>query len=239
MIETVPETTSTNSDLVARLAGGERVPEGSWLVADRQSAGKGRQGRRWLDAPGNFMGSTVVRVSAHDPAPASLSFVAALATFETVLPGLGSPYGLQLKWPNDLLLNGAKLAGILLERSGDSAVVGIGVNLAGAPVLENRLARHLAETGPAPDRDAFARALATNFAHEVARWRSAGLEALLARWQAAAHPVGTPLSVHEADGSRISGRFDGLGPDGALRLMLTGGAVRTVHAGDVSLEEAK
>jgi len=235
-IEIVAETGSTSADLLARLAGGEAVPEGYWLVADRQSAGRGRQGRTWLDAPGNFMGSTVVRLVPQDPAPASLSFVAALAVYEAVLGHLASPHALQLKWPNDVLLWGAKLAGILLERAGDSAVVGIGVNLAATPALAERPARHLGAAGPAPGRDPFARTLAAAFDQELDRWRQFGLGPILARWGVAAHPAGAALCVHGADGSRVSGTFDGLEPDGALRLRLADGSCRVIHAGDVTIE---
>ena len=91
MIRTVPETGSTNADLLALLAAGERIAEGDWLVADRQVRGRGRQGRSWLDAPGNLMGSTVVHVSPQDPPAASLSFVAALAVYETVVARLANP----------------------------------------------------------------------------------------------------------------------------------------------------
>lgn len=236
MIDAVAETGSTNADLVARLTAGEPVREGYWLVADRQMAGRGRQGRDWIDAPGNFMGSTVVRLGGFDPAAPSLSFVAALAVYETVLARVASPALLELKWPNDLLLSGAKLAGILLERCGDNAVVGIGVNLAGAPELKDRTSRHLGEVGPAPDRDGFARDLAASFSRELGLWRTDGLEPILTRWLAAAHPVGSALAVHAADGSRISGRFDGLGADGSLRLRLADGTCHAIHAGDVVRE---
>src|SRR5690606_24127445 len=128
LIRTVPETGSTSADLRARLAAGERPGEGDWLVADRQTGGRGRQGRPWLDAPGNFVGSTVVHLSPQDPPPASLSFAAALAVYEVVLPRIGNPRDLQLKWPNDVLLGGDKFCGLLLEREGGSVVVGIGVN---------------------------------------------------------------------------------------------------------------
>jgi BirA family transcriptional regulator, biotin operon repressor / biotin---[acetyl-CoA-carboxylase] ligase len=235
-IETIRETGSTSADLLARLAGGEPVQEGSWLVADRQNAGRGRQGRSWLDGPGNFMGSTAVRLLPQDPAPATLSFVAALAVYEALLGHVAAPLSLQLKWPNDVLLDGAKLAGILLERAGDAAVIGIGVNLAWSPDIAGRATGHLKRVGPAPDRDAFAHDLLVSFDRELDRWRQFGLEPILARWQAAAHPVGAPLAVHQADGSRIAGAFDGLEPDGALRLRLADGPVRVIHAGDVTLE---
>jgi BirA family biotin operon repressor/biotin-[acetyl-CoA-carboxylase] ligase len=234
--ETVAETGSTNADLLARLAAGERVPEGTWLIADRQSAGKGRQGRRWLDAPGNFMGSTVVNLTPHDPPPATLSFVAALAVYETVQPRLPNPGALQLKWPNDVSLGGAKFCGLLLEREGEHAVVGIGVNLAAAPAVEERPTDSLASHGPVPARDAFAQALARIFDLELARWREFGLAPILGRWLAAAHPVGTALSVHDGTGATVSGTFAGLEPDGALRLRLADGCARVIHAGDVTLE---
>jgi BirA family biotin operon repressor/biotin-[acetyl-CoA-carboxylase] ligase len=235
-LDFIPETGSTNADLVARLRAGSHVAEGYWLVADRQSAGRGRQGRSWLDAPGNFMGSTVVRIAAADPPPPSLSFVAALAVYEAIIGRIADPAKLQLKWPNDLLLDGAKLVGILLERAGDAAVIGIGVNLAWSPSLPDRDTGHLTTIGPAPDRDIFARDLAASFDRELERWRNFGLESLLARWLAAAHPAGAPLSVHDAEGARISGTFAGLEPDGALRLRLADGSMRVIHAGDVTLE---
>ena len=147
-----------------------------------------------------------------------------------------APRSRSLQWPNDVLLSGAKLAGSLLERAGEAAVVGIGVNLAAAPHLPDRPARHLARSGPAPDRDLFAHQLAASFDRELDRWRQFGLAPILSRWLAAAHPVGSPLAVHGADGSRAAGAFDGLEPDGALRLRLADGSARVIHAGDVSLE---
>jgi BirA family biotin operon repressor/biotin-[acetyl-CoA-carboxylase] ligase len=233
----VAQTGSTNADLSARLAGGERISEGYWLIADRQVKGRGRQGRSWLDAPGNFMGSTVVTLGLQDPPAASLSFVTSLAVYESLAARLADPRLLQVKWPNDVLLAGEKVCGILLERQGDTAVVGIGVNLAAAPVLEGRSARSVSQHGPAPDRDAFAANLASIFERELGRWRQYGLEIILKRWGAVAHPPGSRLAVHDGKGQRLSGRFDGLGPDGALRLRLEDGGTRVIHAGDVMLEE--
>ncbi|MFC3214689.1 biotin--[acetyl-CoA-carboxylase] ligase [Novosphingobium panipatense] len=106
MIEVIAETGSTNAELSGRLAAGDRVPEGHWLVADRQTAGRGRLGRSWDGDAGNFMGSTVVRVTSADPAPASLALLSGVAVHETA--ALFAPEGLMLKWPNDLLFRGGR-----------------------------------------------------------------------------------------------------------------------------------
>ena len=233
-IEFVARTGSTNMDLLGRIARGERIAEGYWLVADRQTEGRGRQGRAWLDAPGNFMGSTVVHLLPGDPLPASLSFVAAMAAYEVVVNHLAAPQSLVIKWPNDLMLAGAKLSGILLERVGNAAVIGVGVNLAAAPELADRVTRHLAESAPAPDRDAFARDLAASFDREIDRWRQFGLDPLFARLLAASYPLGSVLTVHGADGTWLTGEFCGLESDGALRLRLSDGTVCAVHAGDIT-----
>ena len=235
MIQSVPETGSTNADLIARLTAGERVAEGDWLVADRQTAGRGRQGRTWFDGHGNFMGSTVVHPTLQDPAPHSLSLVAGLAIYEAVQPYCPNPATLMLKWPNDLLLAGAKLCGILLERAGDAVVIGIGVNLAAAPDLPDRETVALSSLGPAPDRDQFAAALATALDQELQRWRTYGLEPVVRRWQTVGTPVGTALCIHEPDGSKAAGQFAGLDPHGTLQLRLADGTVRAIHAGDVML----
>lgn len=207
--------------------------EGDWLVARRQEAGRGRQGRAWETLDGNFFGSTLVRPFERDPSPSTLSLVAGLAlhdALETV-----TPQGeFQLKWPNDLLLSGAKLAGILIEREGDRIVVGFGVNLAAAPVIEGRTTAALAplvEIAP----QAFAPILAGSFARLLAAWRSADPASLAMAWMQRAHPVGTRLSVHDGRENAITGRFVGLEEDGALRIETAPGMVETIRAGDVSL----
>lgn len=235
MIETVAETGSTNADLIARLRKHERVSEGDWLVADRQSAGRGRQGRTWFDGTGNFMGSTVVHIGPNDPPAHTLALLTGLAVYEAVQPYCPNPAALMLKWPNDVFLGNAKVCGILLEREGDAVVIGIGVNLAAAPDLPDRETAALSTFGPAPDRDAFAAALAAAFATELERWRTYGIEPVLRRWQAAGTPQGTALSVHEPDGGKLSGEFAGLDDEGAMLLRLADGAVRAIHAGDVLL----
>lgn len=237
MIRTIPETGSTNADLLTALRSGETLRDGEWLVADRQTAGRGRQGRPWNDGQGNFMGSSACRIRPCDPPPATLALVAGLALLDAVQTQCPAVTNLRLKWPNDLLANGAKLAGILLEREGDSVVIGIGVNLAKAPDLADRATAKLADFGPAPDRDLFAATLAELWSRDLARWRDYGIEPLLARWRSASVPEGTKLTVHEPGGGVLAGSYAGLSDEGAMRLRLADGQTRVIHAGDVMLAE--
>lgn len=235
MIEVIPDTGSTNTDLLGRLAALESVPDGYWLIADRQRGGRGRQGRVWFDGSGNFMGSTVVHLRAGDSAAGSLALVAGLALHEVITARLSPPIRAELKWPNDVMVGRSKLAGILLERAGDAVVVGIGVNLSRAPDVDGRLVSAMADYGPSPDRDQFAADLSARFAQEVALWREGGLSVLLARWMAAAHPIGTLLETGDPAGDPVRGTFAGLAPDGALQLRLADGTCRVIHAGEVRL----
>lgn len=237
MIRFVSETGLTNADLAQRLGAGEWVAEGEWLVADRQTAGKGRQGRAWFDGLGNFMGSTVVRPGPGDPPPSSLALLCGLALHEVIAPLIQPPLAAVLKWPNDVMIGRAKLAGILLEMAGGAVVVGIGVNLAQAPQVDGRETIALTAFGPAPDRNHFAEELARQLDRELLRWRSYGLDLLVRRWQAAAHPIGTALAVGEVGEPALEGAFAGLTSDGALQLALADGTTRTIHAGEVRLAQ--
>jgi len=200
-------------------------------VALDQHAGRGRQGRTWVSAPGNFYGSTLVRVRTGDPAPQTLSLAAGLALIEAVEVAVpGQP--LLLKWPNDLLLSGRKLAGILLERSGDRIAAGFGVNLAAAPQLTDREGASL-NSKVVPQ--AFAPLLAASFSRLLQLWRESPSAMLAQAWLARAHPVGSSLTVHSGSGETVSGTFDGIDPDGALRLRRDDGGLDTIRAGDVQL----
>ncbi len=225
-IRAVPTTGSTNDDMAAMAQAD--AAEGSWLRADRQTGGRGRQGRVWTSPPGNLHASTLVRVRRSDPPAPSLALAAAVALHEVT--ARFAP-GVRIKWPNDLLVDGAKLAGILLERAGDAVVIGFGVNLAHHPQgLERPVTSIAALAGFAPEPDAYLEMLVESFARWLARWRSEGIAPVRAQWLARAHPLGTALSTPEG-----AGLFDGLDESGALRLRLPDGATRVVHAGDVFL----
>ena len=227
-IRIVERAGSTNADLMADPG----AAEGDWLVALAQDAGRGRQGRSWVSAQGNFSGSTLVVLRPGDPPAQTLSLAAGLALAEAIDAAVPAQ-PLMLKWPNDVMLLGKKVAGILLERSGDRVVVGVGVNLASAPALKDRQAAAL---GGAIAPEAFAPLLAASFARQLERWRSSGSAGLVRAWQERAHLPGTRLSVHVGRDETVSGRFAGLDPDGALRLKLDDGSIELVRAGDVDLD---
>ena len=256
-IRTVAETGSTNADMIA--LAGTGLEEGVWLRADRQTSGRGRQGRAWVSPPGNFYASTLVRLRPSDPPAATLALVAAVALEEAVSAYLPNPYSresgnpgpqtassttlgsrlrgstVEIKWPNDLLIDGAKLSGVLLERAGDAVVIGLGVNLAHHPADTDRVATSLAAHGATVAPEDFAETLADAFARWVERWRGEGIDVVRRRWVERAHEIGTPLTVRLPDGSAADGLFGGLDAEGALILRLADGVRRVIHAGDVFL----
>jgi len=207
--------------------------EGDWVVALRQEGGRGRHGRAWESVEGNFSGSTIVQLRPSDPPAPSLALAAGLALIEAV--EVAAPHApLSLKWPNDLMLGDAKLAGILLERSGERVVAGFGVNLAGAPPISGRKTAALKpihEIAP----EAFAPLLAGKFSQLLSVWRAADPAAFAQAWAARAHPIGTTLEVHSGPGERVRGTFDGIDVDGAMRLKRSDGMIDIIRAGDVSL----
>ncbi|HEX8216348.1 MAG TPA: biotin--[acetyl-CoA-carboxylase] ligase, partial [Allosphingosinicella sp.] len=169
-LHTLAETGSTNDDLLALARDG--AGEGTWLRADRQTGGKGRQGREWESPPGNLYASTIVRLRPDDPPAPTLALVAAVALHEALSEFAGG-IEIAIKWPNDLTAFGAKLSGILLERLDHVVVVGFGANLAEHPDATLRPATSLAALGAgAPDPAQVLEALAQSFARWLGRWRS-------------------------------------------------------------------
>lgn len=162
-----------------------------------------------------------------------MSFVAALA-LDDALANWVEPQKRALKWPNDLLLNGRKVAGISLERSAGAVVIGFGVNLAHHPLDIDPPATSLAAAGIAPPSPGqLLAALRESFTAWRLRWQEWGFEPVRARFMERAHGVGARLVARLADGTELIGSFDGLDGDGALRLRLDGGTIRAIHAADV------
>lgn len=178
------------------------------------------------------MCSGLVRLRPDDPPAPGLALVAGIAVHEALSAYAGAT-PLLIKWPNDIMADGAKLAGILLERRDDAVAVGVGVNVAGAPALPDRPTTCLAALGQAPSPDVIWEGLASAFDRHLDTWRTIGPSAIASEWTRRAHRQGTPIEVHEPDGALRSGTFDGLSGDGGLILALADGRRHVMHAGDV------
>ena len=179
-----------------------------------------------------------MRLRPADPPAPSLTLVAAVALAEAVINAGGDRFsagrdGLVARWPNDLLVDGAKLSGILLERADDAVVIGFGVNVAHHPDLPDRRTTDLSTLGVATTPEALLSLLVERLVAWLGRWRE-GVEVVRARWLELAQPLGTPISARLPDGQNVEGVFDGLSADGALRLRLVDGTCRIIHAADLT-----
>jgi BirA family biotin operon repressor/biotin-[acetyl-CoA-carboxylase] ligase len=231
---------STNEEARRLGEAGEAGPV--WITAEVQTAGRGRRGRAWASPSGNFMGTFFLRPQCSPRKAAELSFVAAVAVHDAVdglLPPTLRP-DLKLKWPNDLLHGGRKLAGILLESSGIAGAelawlaIGMGINLAQYPDNVEFPATSLAALGvPGVTPAQALERLAAAFDVRIRQWRDVqGFAAIREAWLARAAGLGGPITVRLAD-ETFEGTFEGLAPDGALEVRLPSGTLRQVSAGDV------
>lgn len=207
------------------------LQDGQWVSARQQTGGRGRMGRPWLMPEGNLAASCLIRPRSGEGHAAELGFVAALALYDCCASHVDQAR-LQLKWPNDLLLDGKKISGILLEREQDVLVLGIGVNVAAAPLLPDRPTMSLREAGAAVDRRLFLDQLSTAFEARRQLWANYGFSAIRSDWLTRAHPAGTALRVVHT-GSVLEGTFIDLAADGALRIRAGDDEEHLVHAGDV------
>jgi BirA family biotin operon repressor/biotin-[acetyl-CoA-carboxylase] ligase len=228
------ETGSTNAEALTRARAGERGP--LWITASRQTQGRGRRGNAWVSLTGNLHASLLLtEPCAPDKAP-QLSFVAGLALHDAVAacaPQVAPM--LALKWPNDLLLAGAKVAGILLEGESDPAfavVIGMGVNCAAHPEGTPYPATDLAAAGAKVAPSALFEGLASAIERRLAQW-SGGVDfaAIRADWLARAAGLGQEISVRLPE-REFTGRFEGLDETGRLLVMQADG-VSAVTAGEV------
>ena len=205
--------------------------EGDWLIAARQSAGRGRRGRTWDSAVGNLYASTRITLRPEDPPAQTLSFVAAWSLW-----GAAKVSPASFKWPNDIMVGDRKLAGILLERSGSVVVAGFGLNVAHAPEVPGRLTTKVNDWGAdEADVRTTVEELARHLADNLARWRSEGFEPFRRLWMSEGPTLGDRLKVDVGNGMTVEGAYCGLADDGALVLTLSSGKVELVHAGEVSL----
>jgi BirA family transcriptional regulator, biotin operon repressor / biotin---[acetyl-CoA-carboxylase] ligase len=228
---------STNAEAFARARAGERGP--LWIAARRQTAGRGRRGRAWVSEPGNLYASLLVT----DPAPAQraaeLSLVAALALHDALAEraAILGPR-LRLKWPNDVVCDGAKLAGILVE--GESlpgrplaVVIGIGVNCAHHPPDTSYPATNLAAAGALVAPESLVQTLIGTMARRLAEWdRGENFAAVRAAWLRRAAGLGAPARVRLPE-RELEGVVETLDEAGRLVLRLADGTVERIAAGEM------
>jgi BirA family biotin operon repressor/biotin-[acetyl-CoA-carboxylase] ligase len=235
---------STNTVALEMASAGEPGP--LWVVAGRQTGGRGRNGRHWASVPGNLYASLLLRPACPLAIVHQLSLLAGVAVCEAMREAArGVPLpGLRLKWPNDVLIGGAKCAGILPEsrsRAGGErivAVIGIGINLASHPTGLGRAATDLAVHGVRLTPAAMLACLSDAMARWLAVWNcGAGFARVRTGWLAAAGDAGESLIV-DTGVAQISGRFVDLDAGGALVLRDAAGVLRTLTFGDVSLTPA-
>lgn len=232
-------TDSTNAEASRRAAAGEPGP--LWIWSARQSHGRGRAGREWQSRQGNLFASLLVVINCPLRTAAQLALLAGVVAYDTVSKLLGpeKQAELILKWPNDILLGEAKLAGMLLENVGaasdtrSTVVIGTGINLSSHPQDIPRPATSLAAHGVDVTPAAALEALAETTDAWLARWGDgAGFPTVRRAWLDRAGPTGRPLRV-ELNDTETEGLYAGLDANGALRLLTADGSERRVTAGDV------
>ncbi|MCP1228405.1 biotin--[acetyl-CoA-carboxylase] ligase [Acetobacter fabarum] len=232
------ELSSTSDYCLNACRSGDPVA-GLAVLARRQTKGRGSRGRTWLDGGQGLALSVVLDGTQAGPeALGGWPFVASLGFYDGLLRAqpAARPH-LMIKWPNDILLDGRKMGGILIEREGPYVLVGLGANLVSAPdpdVLERTVAC-LAQCGPVPDVEAVARHVLDGLTFWSEQWRQKGFASIRAAWLERAHPVGTPLVV-QGGTTYEKGLFAGLAPDGRL-LLDTEGGMKTIATGDILLME--
>jgi BirA family biotin operon repressor/biotin-[acetyl-CoA-carboxylase] ligase len=237
-LERHAEVGSTNALARDHAASGE--PEGLIVLASRQTAGRGRHGRGWASPEGNLYASVLLRPACPLGTAATLSLVTALSVVEALDSALGDPGRLAVKWPNDVLLDGAKLGGILLEGEDDGRggcawlVVGLGLNLAAAPDGLPYAAASLAvdagvDLAPAAFLERWLPALDAR----LAAWREGGFAALRPDWLARAQGLGRAVSLRLGGGEIVRGRFADLGLDGTVLIENELGCLVRYGAGEL------
>jgi BirA family biotin operon repressor/biotin-[acetyl-CoA-carboxylase] ligase len=235
------EVGSTNAEALARAAAGEAGP--LWIVARRQTAGRGRSGRIWASEPGNLYASLIVSLACPPTVVPQLSLLAGVATVEAIAEaGGGLPAGLRLKWPNDVLVGQAKCAGILAEsltsQTAVIAVIGVGINLAWHPADLGHAATHLAAHGVRIAPEDMLAALDGAVRRWLATWAGGeGFAEVRKAWLAHAGPAGEACTANTGT-EQIAGTFLGIDPGGALLMRDRQGQHRTVTFGDVALAAA-
>jgi BirA family transcriptional regulator, biotin operon repressor / biotin---[acetyl-CoA-carboxylase] ligase len=222
---------STN-DEVRRLAD-EGAPHGTVVHADEQIAGRGRLARSWFSPPGNLYLSVLLRPDLPQARRAELSFLAAVAVADAARALLPAHCEIVVKWPNDVLVDGGKIAGILIEQASEATIVGIGLNVLHAPAGAAYRTATLAGSGGIASVDGARDTLLDQLARYLSLWQSQGFAPIRSAWLERGHAIGTTLRV-AVQGHTLEGAFGGLDEDGALLLDTAKGRQRIV-TGDVGI----
>ncbi len=228
---------STNTEAMRLAMQGETG--NLWVTARRQLEGKGRRGRPWVSEAGNLYASLLLTDPAPKGALANLPLVAAVGVYDALRPYFAhAPYALTIKWPNDILVDGAKINGILLESAELPAgrfavVIGCGINCAHHPLETNYPATDLTACGiDVSPEELFAR-LARSMADTLALWnQGAGFAAIRDKWLLAARGIGELVTINQAEGV-VTGLFEDIDREGYLRLRLDDGTRIKISAGDL------
>jgi BirA family transcriptional regulator, biotin operon repressor / biotin---[acetyl-CoA-carboxylase] ligase len=230
----LPATDSTNAEALRRAREGEAGP--LWVSAETQSAGRGRGGNAWVSEPGNLYATLLLRQPASPSVAPQLAFVAGLAVHDAVAAcaqNLGPV--LQLKWPNDLLCNGRKLAGLLIEAENTpvfAVAIGVGINCVSHPDNASYPATDLKSEAARVTAVALFAALAEAMGSRLTQWaRGEGFASVRADWLKRAAGLGEPIKVRLPD-RQLAGRFGGVDDTGRL-LLETAGKIETITAGEV------
>lgn len=240
-LETLETIDSTNLEAMRRLAQGDKGP--LWLRAIAQTGGRGRNGRGWTSPPGNLYASLLIPLAAPPAHASELALVTGVAVHRVIaqlLPHEAATGRLHLKWPNDLLLDAAKLAGILIETSitsgeaGFTAVIGIGVNVATHPPDVGQPATNLKVHGIEIEPSELLKRIAGALDLALRVWVKQGFTAFSEEWLERAHRIGVEVGAQTHAG-RISGTFTGLAEDGALMVKSADGTDHRVTFGDVTI----
>lgn len=219
----------------------DRAATPFWIVADQQSSGRGRHGREWVSEEGNLFASYAQTITAGDANISGLSLLAGLALYDAVTPAIRIELEeqLQLKWPNDLMLQGAKLGGILIENhlnpetGNNEIVIGFGLNITSSPDLSDRETIELQSISSNISRDQIFHELTNTLEVWLNEWQSGqNFEAVRRTFIERSYPLGTPTSV-KVGSERISGQYGGIDKDGALILQDAGGKTQIISCGEL------
>lgn len=247
-IEHLEETASTNQ--IAFELGRDGAPAGTAVIAESQTAGRGRLGRSFFSPPHqNLYTSILLRPTGSISDAPTLILAAAVAVADTVSEFVGDESAVEIKWPNDVLIRRRKTSGILMESSAEGthltfAVLGIGINLNVDREIFPDEFRSLAtslssELGHSVDRVGFTRRLFENLETQLDRHAGGGFEAVRPRFEGYFRMRGEPVGVEEMSGQRTDGIAVGIAPDGALEVEINrgprSGEIVRVMAGDVTL----